>query len=140
MENLNKNMKIECFEDASSEQEIKEMIEKSKITIPKDYIEIIQNKSEIEIRVSGKKIIRIWGAVGCIEMNEAYNIQKYLPNTWAIGDDEGGNAIIYSNGKHGFGIYAVSFNDLEEDEKTFIAPSLYDFFVNGIGVNNFIEL
>ena len=28
----------------------------------------------------------------------------------------------------------------EEDEKTFIAPSLYDFFVNGIGVNNFIEL
>ena len=43
-------------------------------------IEIIKEKTELEIQVDDKKYIRIWGANGCIEMNDAYHIQKYIPD------------------------------------------------------------
>ena len=38
------------------------------------------------------------GPKGCIEMNEAYDIQGFMLASLAIGDDEGGNALIYGKG------------------------------------------
>ena len=67
-------------------------------------------------------------------MNDAYNIQKYIPNSLAIGDDECSNAILYANGNNGFGVYIVSFGDLSVDEMVYIADSLEEFFVNEVGV------
>ena len=34
-----------------------------------------------------------------IRYNMAYHIQKYIPNSLAIGDDECGNVVLYANGK-----------------------------------------
>ena len=70
-----------------------------KLKVPYEFLEIIRERTEIEILVNKEKYIRIWGAVGCIEMNEAYHIQKYIPNSLAIGDDECGNVVLYANGK-----------------------------------------
>ena len=67
-------------------------------------------------------------------MNESYYIQKYIPNSLAIGDDECSNAILYANGKKGFGVYIVSFGDLDSDEMVYIADSLEAFFVNEEGI------
>lgn len=139
LNNLDEKIHVEVADTASTELEIDEMIVKSPIEIPYEYIEIIREKSELEISVNNDKILRIWGASGCIEMNEAYNIQKYLPKAWAIGDDEGGYAIIYAQGTDGIGVYAVSFSDLDDNEKLYIAPSLFDFMVKGVGINAFIN-
>ena len=62
---------------------------------------------------SGADLLRNWASFAC-----------KLPNSLAIGDDEGGNAIIYAEGKNGFGVYAVSFSDLDADEIIFIAKCL----------------
>lgn len=140
LNNLNENVNIKISDTASSESEIKQMLTKSPIKIPNEYPEIIRERSELEIDVCGNKILRIWSAAGCIELNEAYNIQKYLSQTWAIGDDEGGYTIIYAKGESDIGLYAVSFSDLDDNEKIFLAPSLYDFLVKGIGVNTFLEM
>ena len=40
-------------------------------------------------------------------MNESYEIQDYIPNSLAVGDDEGGNALIYFEGAEGFGLYII---------------------------------
>lgn len=137
---LNKAFRIDASCNASEEKEIEQLIKYAKIKIPDDYLEVIRDRTEIEINIHDEKYLRIWGANGCMEMNEAYYIQKYIPNSLAIGDDEDGNAILYSNGKNGFGVYAVAFNDLDEEEMRFIAKSLRELLVYEKGIETLITL
>ncbi len=77
----------------------------------------------------------------CIADEEAkVFIQKYLPNAWAIGDDEGGFAIICVKNHTGPGLYAVSFGDLDDNEKIFLANSLSEFLFSGVGTDVFLDL
>lgn len=138
-DDVNEKINIEIADVGSSESRIKEMIMSSPIEIPSEYVELIREKSEIEISINEKKVLRIWGADGCVEMNEAYNIQKYLPYSWAIGDDEGGYVIIYAKDENDIGLYAVSFSDLDDNEKIYIAPSLCDFLIKGVGIDIFLS-
>lgn len=55
-------------------------------------------------------------------MNKAYHIQEYLPDALAIGDDEGGIAIICVKDETKPGIYAVSFSSPEDSEKYLPLP------------------
>lgn len=126
---------IEAKELPATEMEIKELIDFSSIEIPADYIEIVKLATEIEINVKNEMYIRIWGPSDCIEMNEAHYIQKYIPNSLAIGDDEGGNVLIYLEGKGGFGLYMVGFGNLDIVDAVKIAPSLRDLLVNNIGID-----
>lgn len=137
---LNKDFRIDASCDASTENEINELIRFASIKIPNEYLELIQEQTELEINIRKQKYIRIWGANGCIEMNEAYFIQKYIPSSLAIGDDEEGNAIIYAEGKNGFGVYVVAFNDLDVNEMIFIAGSLKEILISAKGVEKLIEL
>lgn len=137
---LNKNFRIDASCVASLECEIDELIRFSSIKIPNEYLELIREQTELEINIQSQKYIRIWGANRCIEMNEAYFIQKYIPYSLAIGDDEGGNAIIYAEGKNGFGVYAVAFNDLDINEMIFISNSLKEILISAEGIEKLIEL
>ena len=134
---MSKSFKITMSDIKSSDIEIDELIQYSKIDIPLEFLEIIKERTELEILVNGEKYIRIWGANGCIEMNDAYHIQKYIPNSLAIGDDECSNAVLYANGNNGFGVYMVSFGDLSIDEIVYIADSLEAFLVNEEGIDIF---
>ncbi len=116
---------------------IDELIRYSKIDVPLEFLEIIRERTELEILVNNEKYIRIWGANGCIEMNDAYHIQKYIPDSLAIGDDGCSNAVLYANGNNGFGVYMVSFGDLGIDGMVYIAASLEAFFVNEEGIDIF---
>lgn len=136
LECLHKCFKIATYKEASSENEIVALEKYASILVPEEYKDIVRQKTEIEILVSNEKYIRIWGASGCIEMNGAYLIQKYIPFSLAIGDDEGGNAIIYATGKSGFGLYLVAFNDLDVDEMIYISPTLRHFLTDGYGIES----
>ena len=136
--NLNQAFRIAAAENASDEETIASLIVFSEIVVPTEYLNLIRKHSELELMVSGTRTLRIWGASGCIEMNEAYHIQKYIPRSLAIGDDEGGNALIYATGCEGFGVYAVAFNDLEAEEMKYISDSLASLLVNGKGVQTLV--
>ena len=120
---MSESFELVASDEKSSDIEINELIHYSKIDVPLEYIEIIKEKTELEIMVNNEKCIRIWGASGCIEMNSAYHIQKYISDSLAIGDDECSNAVIYANGNNGFGVYMVSFGDLDANEMVYIANS-----------------
>ncbi|GAA3894379.1 SMI1/KNR4 family protein [Gibbsiella dentisursi] len=107
--------------------------------IPEEYVYFISQVSEAEILVQSKSYIRIWGAEGCIEMNESYHIQKYIPDAIAIGDDEGGQVIFYATGGNGYGLYKVGFGNLDIEDATFISNSLYDLLMKGNGADNLIS-
>lgn len=134
---ISKSFKLAASDTKSSDGEIDALIQYAKIDIPLEFLEIIKEKTEIEILVNNEKYIRIWGANGCIEMNDAYDIQKYIPDSLAIGDDECSNAVLYAYGKNGFGVYIVPFNDLGVDELVYICDSLEAFFVNEKGMDIF---
>lgn len=138
--NLIHAFRIAAAENASDEETIASLIAFSEIVVPTEYLNLIRKHSELELMVCGTRTIRIWGASGCIEMNEAYHIQKYIPQSLAIGDDEDGNALIYATGREGFGVYAVAFNDLEAEEMKYISDSLVSLLVNGKGVQTLVNL
>lgn len=137
--NLNKNFRIDASCDASGEDETDKLIQFASLKIPNEFLGLISEQTELEINIRNQKYIRIWGADGCIEMNESYFIQKYIPNSLAIGDDEDGNVILYAEGKKGFGIYIVAFNDLDVEEMVFIADSLEEILVSAKGIERVIE-
>ena len=66
-------------------------------------MEIIKEKTELEIKVDNEKYIKIWSA----------------------------------KGRKGFGVYIVTFSDLDIEEMVFIVNSLEEFFVFEIGVDVF---
>lgn len=137
---LNKIYKVDAGNIASDEKEIADLIKFSSIEVPAEYLELIQEQTEVEINIQNQRYIRIWGAKGCIEMNEAYYIQKYIPGSLAIGDDEGGHVILYAEGPNGFGVYAVGFGDLDVDDMIFIAKSLKDILISAKGIEILLNL
>lgn len=140
LSNLNHMFQIAAMENASDEASIAGLIKFSEITVPSEYLNLIRKHTELEFGVSDTGSIRIWGASGCVEMNEAYHIQKYIPGSLAIGDDEGGTAFLYATGREGFGLYAVAFNDLGIEEMKYISDSLVSLLVMGKGVQELANL
>ncbi|MBC2582759.1 SMI1/KNR4 family protein [Clostridium sp. DJ247] len=134
-EEISGRFSIDANQCPATEEEIVSLKKFSTIEVPLEYLEIIRQATEIEIKVDNEMYIRIWGPNSCIELNDAYYVQKYLPNSLAIGDDEGGGALVYLNGKDGFGIYMCRFADLDIEEAVKIAPSLYDLLVNNVGID-----
>ena len=134
IKNLNDCFRVDAYKSASPQEDIEALENFSDLTIPEDYLGIGRVMTEVEILVNEKSYIRIWGAARCVEMNDAYQIQKYIPNSLAIGDDEGGMALIVMAGPRGMGIYTVGFGDLDANDAKFIAPSLSKFLIGGEGI------
>lgn len=136
---LNPSLRVESKNLGSSPESILQLIEISDIVVPLEYTTLISEATDIEISVKGEMYIRLWGAESCIELNEAYKVQYYIPNSLAIGDNEGGSALIYCTGNEGFGLYITGFGDLDLTDAEFIAPSLKDLLVKGSGVETLIN-
>ncbi|AGB83056.1 hypothetical protein D781_2813 [Serratia sp. FGI94] len=136
---LHKSFSLDATNPGSTEIEIKKMKDFfHDIVIPDEYLDFTSKHSDAEILVLGDSYIRIWGVSGCLEMNESYDFQKYIPHSLAIGDDEGGKALFYANGNNGFGLYIVGFGDLDINDATFVSESLYKLLIDGKGAEKLI--
>jgi hypothetical protein len=130
---LNSRFRVGASEPAASETDLQKLKEFSQIELPEDFVSIVREKTEVEILVDNDKYFRVWSPSGCIEMNEEYEVQNYIPNSLAIGDDERGSALIVMTGNKGFGLYKVGFGDLDADDAEYISASLEELLVNGVG-------
>jgi len=140
LDKLYLDFSVDVSHPAATPEAVNKLINFSSIEVPAEYIEIVQAATEIEISVRNEKYIRIWSPEGCIEMNESYNIQNFIPNSLAIGDDEGGNALLYMTGNNGFGIYLTGFGDLDADDASFVSSSLQELLIDGVGVETIISV
>ena len=105
--------------------------------VPADYLQLVSEATEIELRHANGQYVRIWGPVGCIEMNEGYGIRRRIPGAVPIGDDGGGNVIFYQKGKQGFGLYHLGYGNLDGDAAIWIAPTLTHFLTRCVGIESF---
>lgn len=139
IDRMDERFRMETRNEEESLEVLHRFVKVEGIKIPEEYINVIKEGSDMEISVDDEMYIRLWGAEGCVEMNEAYNIQAELPNSLAIGDDEGGSAIIYMKGKKGEGLYVVGFGELDVEGARYLAPTLRDLLVKGEGVGVLLE-
>jgi hypothetical protein len=135
LKNLHSSLKVDANEPAASIEDIAALNEFCAITVPSDYLNVIREMTEVEILINNDKYFRIWSPAGCIEMNEEYQVQNYIPESLAIGDDEGGSALILMTGKQGFGIYKVGFGDLDIEDAEFVSETLEGLLTKGSGVD-----
>lgn len=105
--------------------------------VPTEFVELVNEATEVELQHSSGQYIRIWGPAGCLEMDEAYGIRRRIPGAFPIGDDGGGQVIFYQNGNRGFGLYHIGYGNLDGNDATFIAPTLTDLLKGGVGVESF---
>ena len=106
-------------------------------SIPDEYLTLVGEATEIELRHQGGQYLRIWGPDGCIEMGDGYDISKRIAGAIPIGDDGGGKVIFYMNGSTGFGLYHVGFGDLDAEDAIFAAPSLRALLEQSVGIESF---
>lgn len=106
-------------------------------SVPAEYLEIVAEATEVELQHDQGQYIRIWGPMGCVEMDEGYGIRNRIPDAFPIGDDGGGQVLFYANGNKGFGLYHVGYGNLDRDDAIWIASSLRECLANGTGVDSF---
>ena len=142
LDNLNKQYEIVSSEPASSEEEIRQLIEFSKIEVPEEYLNIIRQQANIKMIVKKHKYERsiyIHGAFRCINMNKSLLMQKYMPNSLLIGDNGGYIILIYAIGLEGFGVYASDGASIDIKEAVYLSKSLESLLVYGDGIDILCE-
>jgi len=145
IENLSNRFIIDACNPPASLQEIEEFKQFSNIELPTDYLRFIQEQSEVQMSVKNEIVendiyLRFWDIMGCMELNPAYKIQKYLSSeSLAIGDNGGSDALVYMHGNEGFGLYRAAFSNLTLDDAVKIAPTLSDLLLSGVGIDKLIE-
>ena len=138
---LNGIYTLEAKDRPATDVEIRQLQEFSPVSLPADYISFLQEATDVEITITNGKLIRIWGVTGIngiLELNEAYEVQKNIPNSLVIGDDGGDMALLLLSGNDGFGLYLTGFGDLDAETAVKVAPTLNDFLTDKVGVENFL--
>ena len=133
LDRLNASFSVSAKESPATKSGIERLKGFSGFEVPSDYLDLVRVATEVEFNIEGKAHMRIWGPDGCIEMNEAYSIQQFIPQSLAIGDDEGGRAILFMSGVQGFGLYLTGFGDLDPESARYISSSLERLLVDGEG-------
>jgi hypothetical protein len=131
---LDRRFRVAASESPATKPDIRSLVDVSAIPIPMDYLDVVQHGTNIEIAVDGSSYIRVWGPLTCVELNREYEIQKYLPASLAVGDNEGGKALVIVGGEQR-GLYLVDLGDIDIESATFVAPTLRELLVNGIGID-----
>lgn len=153
IENINERLSLADgnFTDGE-EQAVIQLVEKSPIKLPEDYVEFLKRISgtessgvEFTVDDSGASIW-IWDAQTAIqnyEDNKEFNVfpKDLLNKIWLIGSDLGDLVFFYGEGKDGFGLYREEMGSLVSvDRADKISDTLIDFLVNGTGIDVAISL
>lgn len=99
--------------------------------VPREYLELMSEATEVEFLVDGERYLRICGPSFGIE--ECVRFQRSISSALPIGDDGGGLALVYMDGLRGPGIYLVDFAVRDVAEATYVAKSLTELLVDGVG-------
>ena len=142
LDNLNEQYEIVSSGPASSEEDIRQLIEFSKIEVPEEYLNLIRQETNIKMVVRNRKYdhsIRIYGAFRCINMNLSLLTHRYMPDSLLIGDNGGSIALSYASAIEGFGVYAVDWSSIDINEAVYLSKSLESLLVDGEGIDILCE-
>lgn len=97
-------------------------------SLPDDVAQLMSQATEVELDYCGR-YLRIYGPSGCVEMDEAYNISEHIQGSVVLGDNGGGEAILFVPSR---GLCRVGYGAIDIDELTYISDSLTDLLINAV--------
>lgn len=133
LDSIHEKFNVLDHQGAASEKELQQLTASFPHT-PADYLELANEATEIEMQWDGTQYLRLWGPSGCLEMDEAYGIGNRIQGALPIGDNGGGGALLYMEGNNGWGLYKVSFGDLDREDAVWVASSLRKLLFEGEGI------
>ena len=127
---LIQGVEVATKEPGCGEPEIKKLSAFSPVPVPDDYLAFVREATEAELQINFNDgnfwFLRIWGPESCIDMNEGYHVQEWLPDSLAIGDDEGCGMLVWLPKASRPGLYHVRMSYIDMDGARFLASSLID--------------
>jgi hypothetical protein len=136
MESIHRSFRVLAIQPPASFEQIVSLQCRFRLP-PEDYLKLVSRATEIELQHERGQYVRIWGPAGCIDMDEGYGITERILGAFPVGDDGGGNVLLYMCGNCGPGLYLVGYGDLNAEDATFVAPNLTDFLCDAVGVEVF---
>lgn len=109
------------------EDKIKDIEEKFKITLPKNYIEYISKNNGFSGDLNGE-YCDLWKLEDIISLNEEYKVQEFFPNLIYFGSNGGDEAYAFDKSNN-MCIVSISFISNEKDKKI-IANNFKEFINN----------
>lgn len=89
---------------------------------PSVLLRLMSIATELELAYRGT-YLRLYGPVGCAEMDDAYHTSERIPAAMVIGDNGGSQALIFLPSR---GICRVSYGAVDVDEVVFVAEQIED--------------
>lgn len=136
IDSIDRRIRILAMDHAADENQIIRF-QRHFESAAEEYIELIREATEIELYHEGGQYIRIWGPIGCIDMDVGYGIRESIPYAVPIGDDGGGRFIFFHGNTKNTDIYYLGYGNLDVDDAIYVAPSLRDFLTKAIGFDKF---
>lgn len=136
LESLNPLFKLLSHSPATTQKEISKL-KKAFPNMPTEYVDLMQEATEIELKSRDGQYMRIWAPSGCLEMDAGYEISSRINGAIPIGDDGGGRVIFYMDGEQGHGLYYDDYGNLNRADAVFIGPSLRALLQEATGLKAF---
>jgi len=136
MADISNRFRVLAAESAASRAD-KEALCRHFENATEEYLELIDEATNIELEHADGQYLRFWGPSLCIEMDVGYGMRKRMGNIFPIGDDGGGRVIFYGKGKNGQGLHFVGYGDLDIEDATFFSTSLEQFLRTADGIEKF---
>ena len=125
LERLHADVRVLAREPGASTEDIA-LLEAKYPELPLEFIELMREATEVELSYRGR-YLRLYGPSGCLQMDEAYSISRRIPQAITIGDNGGGQALVFLPER---GIYRVGYGALDPSELVFLAAGLQDLLVD----------
>jgi len=94
-----------------------------KHTLPGDYVEFLKLGNGGEGFVGASEYLILWGAEELVSMNEAYEVQKYVPGLLLFGSNGGGEAYGFDTRSPEWLVVRVPFVGMDWNLAQFVSTS-----------------
>ena len=115
--------------DPAPSETIQELVEKSALDLPDDYLEFLCLCNGGEGQLPADPFwFDIWQAQQVLALNEEYRIRENIPGFFAFGSNGGGELLVFETGKHRpWAVYVIPFFPMEKEYATRITPDFISF-------------
>lgn len=98
----------------ASLRDIDDLISRSKINFPPDYIEFMHQSDGAEGPIGNERYLVLWPTKDILELNEQYHVNDFAPHLLVFGSDGGGEAFAFDRRTKPATIVRVPFIGLDE--------------------------
>lgn len=111
----------------ASSHDIDDLISRSKIEFPPDYLEFMRQSDGAEGPIGNERYLVLWSTKNIIELNEQYHVDEFAPQLLVFGSDGGGEAFAFDRRTKPATIVRVPF--IGFDEAVIYGSRFDDFLV-----------